>query len=163
MRQPRACSYSATSRFLRVDDTIGSNKLWHRLLKPGFSHEFASFFQTYAIRTTKASVKDELTIPQQTRYLVPIELGKVERHVYDQTLEQILLELGLDSRGVAATEGWEVDANLLRSSIRRLRGICTHPQVCGRHRSSSAVLMIIYAYDRSASCKGMEKTTKEGP
>lgn len=29
----------------------------------------------------KATVKDELTIPPQTRYLVPIELGKVERHV----------------------------------------------------------------------------------
>ncbi|KAH6907324.1 SNF2 family N-terminal domain-containing protein [Coprinopsis sp. MPI-PUGE-AT-0042] len=116
-------------KFLRVDNTIGSNKLWNRLLKPGFSNEFAAFFQTYAIRTTKGSVKDELTIPQQTRYLVPIELGRVERHVYDQTLEQILLELGLDSRGVAATEGWEVDANLLRTSIRRLRGICTHPQV----------------------------------
>lgn len=29
----------------------------------------------------KASVKDELTIPKQTRYLVPVELGKVERHV----------------------------------------------------------------------------------
>lgn len=32
-------------------------------------------------RTMKASVKDELTIPKQTRFLVPIELGKVERHV----------------------------------------------------------------------------------
>ncbi|EAU87406.2 hypothetical protein CC1G_02165 [Coprinopsis cinerea okayama7 len=116
-------------RFLRVDDVIGSSKLWHRLLKPGFASEFAAFFQTYAIRTTKASVKQELTIPQQTRYLVPIELGKVERHVYDQTLEAILLDLGLDARGVAATEGWEVDPTLLRSSIRRLRGICTHPQV----------------------------------
>jgi E3 ubiquitin-protein ligase SHPRH len=26
-------------------------------------------------------VKDELTIPKQTRYLVPIELGQVERQV----------------------------------------------------------------------------------
>lgn len=29
----------------------------------------------------KSAVKDELTIPEQTRYLVPIELGRVERHV----------------------------------------------------------------------------------
>lgn len=92
----------------------------------------------------KADVKNELTIPQQTRYLVSIEMGRVERHVrrliffifcvtsiqvYDQTLEKVLLELGLDARGVAASEGWEVDGVLLRSSIRRLRGICTHPQV----------------------------------
>lgn len=33
------------------------------------------------IRTMKSAVKDELTIPQQTRYLVSIDLGRVERHV----------------------------------------------------------------------------------
>ena len=32
-------------------------------------------------RTIKSNITAELTIPQQTRYLVPIELGKVERHV----------------------------------------------------------------------------------
>lgn len=49
--------------------------------------------------------------------------------VYDQTLEAVLFELGLDARGVAATDGWKTDGNVLRASIRRLRGICTHPQV----------------------------------
>jgi hypothetical protein len=34
-----------------------------------------------SIRTLKSDVKDELTIPQQHRYLVSIELGRVERHV----------------------------------------------------------------------------------
>lgn len=29
----------------------------------------------------KSNIAAELTIPQQTRYLVAIELGKVERHV----------------------------------------------------------------------------------
>jgi hypothetical protein len=32
-------------------------------------------------RTMKSNITAELTIPKQTRYLVPIELGKVERHV----------------------------------------------------------------------------------
>lgn len=49
--------------------------------------------------------------------------------MYDQALEAILLELGLDARGVAGSSGWQLDGNLLRSSLRRLRGICTHPQV----------------------------------
>ncbi len=49
--------------------------------------------------------------------------------MYDHALEAVLLELGLDARGVAATSGWEVDAGVLRAGIRRLRGICTHPQV----------------------------------
>ncbi|KII84144.1 hypothetical protein PLICRDRAFT_179819 [Plicaturopsis crispa FD-325 SS-3] len=116
-------------KFLRVDGIVGSPRMWSRLLKPGLARQFTQFFRHYAVRTTKAAVKQELTIPQQTRYLVPIQLGKVERHVYDQTLEAALLELGLDARGVAASEGWQVDTMLLRASIRKLRGICTHPQV----------------------------------
>lgn len=32
-------------------------------------------------RTSKSMVRDELGIPEQTRYLVPIELGRVEKHV----------------------------------------------------------------------------------
>ncbi|KIY47840.1 hypothetical protein FISHEDRAFT_44377 [Fistulina hepatica ATCC 64428] len=116
-------------RFLRVEDVMGSTKLWTRLLKPAFAQHFAAFMNEYTIRTMKSAIQDELTIPQQTRYLVGIEMGPIERHVYDEALERVLLDLGLDSRGVASVEGWEPDANLLRSSIRRLRAICTHPQV----------------------------------
>ncbi|KAK7460694.1 hypothetical protein VKT23_009409 [Stygiomarasmius scandens] len=116
-------------KFLRINQFIGGQKMWHRLLLPGYASLFADFFGHYSVRTMKSTVKDELTIPQQTRYLVGIEMGRVERHVYDQTLEEVLLELGLDARGVAASQGWEIDGALLRSSIRKLRGICTHPQV----------------------------------
>ena len=49
--------------------------------------------------------------------------------VYDQDLGKCLQELGLDARGVAATENWEIDTALLRSWLRKLRMICTHPQV----------------------------------
>ncbi|KAI0789257.1 SNF2 family N-terminal domain-containing protein [Abortiporus biennis] len=115
-------------KFLRVDE-VTSSKIWNRLLLPGYVNEFTELFQKYAIRTMKAGVKDELTIPKQTRFLVPVELGRVERHVYDQTFEQALLELGLDARGVAVTENWEIDTGVLRSWLRKIRGICTHPQV----------------------------------
>jgi hypothetical protein len=49
--------------------------------------------------------------------------------VYDHHLEAALVELGLDMRGVAVSEGWQIDATLLRNVLRKLRGICTHPQV----------------------------------
>ncbi|KAJ3901958.1 SNF2 family N-terminal domain-containing protein [Lentinula edodes] len=113
-------------KFLRFDI---EPRLWKRLLLPGFAGEFYRLFKHYSVRTMKSQVSHELTIPQQTRYLVSIDMGKVERLVYDQSFEAILNDLGLDARGVAASEGWEVDGALLRSSIRRLRGICTHPQV----------------------------------
>jgi E3 ubiquitin-protein ligase SHPRH len=44
-------------------------------------------------------------------------------------MEKCLQELGFDARGVAATENWEADTTLLRSWLRKLRMICTHPQV----------------------------------
>ncbi|KAF5378608.1 hypothetical protein D9615_007143 [Tricholomella constricta] len=117
-------------KFLRVDDIIGSTRLWNRLISTGFgAAHFAALFQAYGIRTLKANVKEELTIPQQTRYLVNITLGPVEKHVYDQALEAALQDLGLDARGIAASERWQLDGTVLRSALGRLRGICTHPQV----------------------------------
>jgi E3 ubiquitin-protein ligase SHPRH len=94
----------------------------------------------------KSAVQAELTIPVQTRYVFPIHLGRVERHVsslptclkgelicafqvYDENLEKALLNLGLDARGVATSQNGEVDATLLRTWLRKLRQICTHPQV----------------------------------
>jgi E3 ubiquitin-protein ligase SHPRH len=49
--------------------------------------------------------------------------------VYDKNLEKALLDLGLDARGVATPQNGEVDATLLRTWLRKLRQICTHPQV----------------------------------
>ncbi|KAJ3979483.1 SNF2 family N-terminal domain-containing protein [Lentinula detonsa] len=118
-------------KFLRFDG-IESSRLWKRLLLPGYAGDFYNLFKYYSVRFSelmKSQVSHELTIPQQTRYLVSINMGKVERLVYDQSFETILNDLGLDARGVAASEGWEIDGALLRSSIRRLRGICTHPQI----------------------------------
>ncbi|KAI0035543.1 SNF2 family N-terminal domain-containing protein [Vararia minispora EC-137] len=122
--------------FLRADPLIYESRAWSRLLGPDMISDFVNLFQYYAVRTTKTAVKDELTIPQQTRYLVSIELGRVERHVYDQQMEKCLQELGLDARGVPATENWEIDTALLRTWLRGLRMICTHPQVGQLNKAS---------------------------
>jgi E3 ubiquitin-protein ligase SHPRH len=50
-------------------------------------------------------------------------------------LEQALLHLGLDVRGIATSRNGEVDATLLRTWLRKLRQICTHPQVGQLHKS----------------------------
>ena len=49
--------------------------------------------------------------------------------MYDQTFDRALLDIGVDARGVAVRADWEVDAGVLRTWLRRLRGLCTHPQV----------------------------------
>jgi hypothetical protein len=62
----------------------------------------------------KVAVKDELTIPQQTRYLVGIELGRVERHVSLQTEHDMFV----DSRYNVNQIGIRPE---LRSCIDRIR------------------------------------------
>ena len=54
---------------------------------------------------------------------------------YDQNMERALLALGFDARGVTVDEKL-LDPVLLRTWIRKLRGICTHPQV-GQHLNSA--------------------------
>ncbi|KLO16506.1 hypothetical protein SCHPADRAFT_823117 [Schizopora paradoxa] len=116
-------------KFLRYDTLIGTQKYWKKLQQPAYASHFKALFERIGIRTTKDAVQTELTIPVQSRYVVPIALGPVERHVYDQNLEEALQALHVDARGVAAEEGWQVDVAVLRTWMRRLRGICTHPQV----------------------------------
>ena len=94
-------SMTCIFRFLKVPSIVEDQRLWQRLLRPESIRQFEALFSKYAIRfaislfarrmsslilpslnrTMKASVQDELTIPKQTRFLVPIALGKVERHV----------------------------------------------------------------------------------
>ncbi|KAG8931842.1 hypothetical protein FRC02_002077 [Tulasnella sp. 418] len=118
---------SAPLRFLGIHSVLGS-KMWPRALKPGFANAFLQMFDRYAIRTTKAEAEG-LDIPKQTRFVVSIELGMIERHFYDQTLEEALQNVGLDKRGVAQYENWELDTAAMRSWLRKLRQACIHPQV----------------------------------
>lgn len=48
---------------------------------PGFCDIFQNLFRSISVRTLKAEVQDELTIPSQKRYVVGVEMGPVERHV----------------------------------------------------------------------------------
>ncbi|KAH9964865.1 SNF2 family N-terminal domain-containing protein [Russula dissimulans] len=125
----RVSDLSYVLRFLRVDPSIYRPGNWNRLIQPDYAAEFTSVFRRYTVRTMKSAVQAELTIPVQTRYVFPIHLGKVERQVYDENLEKALLQLNLDARGVSTLQNGEVDTALLRTWLRKLRQICTHPQV----------------------------------
>jgi E3 ubiquitin-protein ligase SHPRH len=68
-------------KFLREDHEITAAKTWKRLIKPGFADIFCDIFSRISIRTLKSQVQHELTIPGQKRYVVGINMGRVERHV----------------------------------------------------------------------------------
>ncbi|EJD53059.1 hypothetical protein AURDEDRAFT_180640 [Auricularia subglabra TFB-10046 SS5] len=116
-----------TLKFLRVPDIVPSSRHWNRLLLPGFAEEFAALFSSLTVRTLKSQVKNELTIPPQSRVLVPVSLGRVERHVYGGTLDASLQALGIGLEG--ARLDTPIDATILRNALKSLRGLCTHPQV----------------------------------
>ncbi|KAG8820600.1 hypothetical protein FRC19_008738, partial [Serendipita sp. 401] len=119
-------------QFIRVPWDISSSRIWKRIISPGFFDNFMSLFDTrLVVRTCKSQVKDEFELPKQTRYIVPIEFGKVERTIYDDLLETGLSSLEVDERGVAKTSGWAMDISELRTWLHRLRQVCTHPQVAG--------------------------------
>lgn len=56
-------------------------------------------------------------------------LDEISSQVYTQNFYNACLDLGLDVRGIAVREDWEADTTVLRAWLRKLRGICTHPQV----------------------------------
>ncbi|KAG8938004.1 hypothetical protein FRC00_003878 [Tulasnella sp. 408] len=124
----------APLRFMRIHPLLSdapqaiSNKVWNRVLKPGFWSSFRSLFDRYAVRTSRREA-DGLEIPKQTRFVMPISLGLIERHFYDYTLKISLSALGLDTRGVSTSIDSELNGTLLRSVISKLRMACIHPQV----------------------------------
>jgi E3 ubiquitin-protein ligase SHPRH len=61
-----------------------SPRIWKRLTTPAFAPTFHAIFNNIAIRHVKANLSPEdmsMSIPKQTRYLVPIKLDRVERAV----------------------------------------------------------------------------------
>ncbi|WVQ76787.1 hypothetical protein IAR50_006461 [Cryptococcus sp. DSM 104548] len=115
-------------KFLRVPVLPYDSRLWHRILQPSFRPAFEGLFQTLAIRTTKKEVSGEFDLPQQSRFIVPIELSEIEMHYYTETLERSRERLHLPSRE-GRPEDWVLDRATFLQVFRTLRQICTHIQV----------------------------------
>lgn len=106
-------------RFLRVP--IGDRTMWHRLMQPANVAAFHGLFQSISVRTTKVEVAGEFNLPQQKRFVIPIQLSDIEMHYYLDTLERQRERLRTQQSGFTP--------QLFRVSLRHLRQICTHIQV----------------------------------
>jgi E3 ubiquitin-protein ligase SHPRH len=91
---------------------------------------FEGLFRAISIRTTKKEVTNELHIPRQTRYVVPIDLSEIEMHYYNDTLDRQREQLRRQQSGT-------IDRTLLRACLLDLRQICTHIQVGQMHAGGS--------------------------
>ncbi|KAJ3384193.1 hypothetical protein HDU84_003097 [Entophlyctis sp. JEL0112] len=95
-------------------------------------------------RNTKASVQDELVLPQQTQYVVELEFSPVERDYYDEFYSQCIKELE-KLNGEAIGKHWSSDfqrkqyiekaRSKMRSWLLQLRQMCCHPQI-GEHNKN---------------------------
>ena len=68
-------------RFCRSPPLYTLKHTWDKLLKEEMVGEFVRLMRCYCVRTMKGGVRGELTIPGQKRWVVGVELGRVERHV----------------------------------------------------------------------------------
>ncbi|QRW14958.1 RNA recognition motif protein [Ceratobasidium sp. AG-Ba] len=114
---------------LRFIGAWHSQQHWTRLLQPSFRPELQKFLDRIIVRTTKASVVNELTIPPQEYFVVPIQPGPVEQHFYEMQLEAAMAELGLPTQPPTRAQLESLDVGPLRSWFRKLRMACIHPQI----------------------------------
>lgn len=84
-----------------------------------------------ASRHTKAQVKNEMSIPPQTRRLVPVEFTSIEQAFYSRLRERLMVQLGFceDKTPPSRTEALHLDDNMMREALLRLRQSCTHPHI----------------------------------
>ena len=68
-------------RFCRSPPLYTLKHTWDKFLKEEMVGEFVRLMRCYCVRTMKGGVRGELTIPGQKRWVVGVELGRVERHV----------------------------------------------------------------------------------
>lgn len=118
-------------KFLQIEPLGSSSSMMRRFLKdrPLFERVLGELGE----RTTKSEVKNELTIPAQTRFLVPVEFEAVEKYFYDGQYMAALEELGFDLQTGAPIE--KVDADGVEIPwVADKQVMVSHPLYC---RSSS--------------------------
>jgi len=141
--------------FLRYHPFANSKRIWSSLIS-SHKHDFRKLFGTLAIRHSKQSVRDELKLPAQRRYVITVPFTPIEEQYYQELFSQMCDEAGLDSQGAPLTDNWDYDAvsDVMRtcklmgallqcqkqrvlisiSGLVRLRQTALHPEVGGRNR-----------------------------
>lgn len=123
--------------FLNYEPFCFSQDLWASLLD---SHKpvLKSIVGRIALRHTKESIRDELSLPPQKRIVITIPFTAIEEQHYDNLFAQMCEECGLDSSGGPASLDWDPESQntieKMRSWLMRLRQTCLHPEISGANR-----------------------------
>jgi len=126
--------------FLRVL-TPSTGRHWSRMQSPALIPSLASCFGMLTTRHTKSQVRSEMTLPAQTRVLVPINFTAIESAFYRDINAKVLQGTGVDPSEFGSTNQllyhlrnlYDGDLGWLHNTLVSLRQACTHPQIAGSH------------------------------
>ncbi|PWN86995.1 hypothetical protein FA10DRAFT_304423 [Acaromyces ingoldii] len=143
-------------RFLKAPGHFGTNTYWNRLMTPAMAPQLRRMLEVLGTRHTKEQVRHEMSLPLQTRTLVPIDFTAIESTFYRDMYHRTLRSMGLDdsssqstatlrqirqrfAAAAAASDGGGGGGSAgsddsfslarLRSDLLHLRQACTHPQI----------------------------------
>jgi E3 ubiquitin-protein ligase SHPRH len=121
--------------FLRYEPYCSIKHVWRSLIS-AHKYEFRKLFGKLALRHSKQSVRDELTLPKQNRMVITMPFTPVEEQLYQELFEKACADVGLDANGAPLSETWTLDAasESMRRWLVRLRQTALHPEVGGRNR-----------------------------
>jgi E3 ubiquitin-protein ligase SHPRH len=121
--------------FLRCEPYASIKHVWSSLVS-SHKNEFRKLFGSLALRHSKRSVREELKLPAQRRYVITMPFTPIEEQHYQELFNQMCEESGLDAQGAPLTDTWNPDevSDVMRRWLVRLRQTVLHPEVGGRNR-----------------------------
>ncbi len=121
--------------FLRYEPYASTKHIWSSLIS-SHKNEFRKLFGSLALRHNKQSVRDELRLPAQRRYVITMPFTPIEEQHYHELFNQMCEEVGLDAQGAPLLDTWDPDevSDIMRRWLVRLRQTVLHPEVGGRNR-----------------------------
>ncbi|ETS63211.1 hypothetical protein PaG_02995 [Moesziomyces aphidis] len=121
-------------RFLKVPGYLATPAEWQSILHPLLGPALVQVLQTIGTRHTKAQVAGEMSLPLQTRSVIPIDFTSIEAAFYADVWSDALNDTGYTTDGNPHSQDHQMDVSKMRQHLLLLRQACTHPQVALQFR-----------------------------
>ncbi|SPO22198.1 related to IRC20 - putative helicase [Ustilago trichophora] len=123
-------------RFLRVPGYLATSSEWQAIMHPLLAPALVRVLRTIGTRHTKAQVASEMSLPMQTRAVIPIDFTSIEAAFYADVWKDALADTAYTPEGDLQTPNLQIDIAKMRQHLLLLRQACTHPQVAVQFRSN---------------------------
>ncbi|KAF4338808.1 rad8 and Rdh54p [Fusarium beomiforme] len=121
--------------FLQYEPYCSVNPIWQDLIRHHKS-VFQRLFNRITIRHTKSSVRDELVLPPQKRFVISMPFTAVEEQHYQSLYREMAEACELSLEGAPLVDDWDPEAHAenMRTWLVRLRQTALHPEIAGYNR-----------------------------